>query len=412
MAPGPGCKSWPDRASQRPPVAEVPARDAGRVLLISVDALSPRNLDDGWAPNIAQLGREGVRAAWMAPSYPSLTFPNHYTLVTGLRPGRHGITHNTMEDAALGRFRISDDASTADARWWNEAEPLWVTAEKAGLPTATFFWPGSSAAIREVRPRRWQTFDDAVPIDTRVDTVLGWYAEPVATRPRLATLYFEHLDEAAHSHGPRSTEAREAARRIDTAIGRLVDTLRARGALDDVHIVIVSDHGMAEVPPTQVLTIESMVDPTDARPVTDGQSVGFQPMPGRIAQAEARLLGAHTGYDCWRKADLPARWHYGAHARIPPIVCQMHAGFDALSAERKARRTPGITRGSHGYDPTDESMRAVFLARGPRLRAGMTLDGFDNVDVYPLLARLIGVVPQANDGNAARFDGVLIRTAP
>ena len=401
-----GCASAPVPAPPTPGGST--DTDAGSVLLISVDALSPAALDSGWVPNIARLGREGVRAAWMTPSYPSLTFPNHYTLVTGLHPEQHGITHNTMEDAALGRFRISDDVATGDARWWNAAEPLWVTAENAGLPTATFFWPGSGASIRGVRPRRWHVFDDAVSIETRVDTVVSWYSETAATRPRFATLYFEHLDKAAHDHGPRSTGAREAAGRIDTAIGRLVDALRVNGVLDSVHIVIVSDHGMAEVPPTQVLSIEDMVDPADARPVTDGQSVGFAPLPGRTGQAEARLLGAHRGYDCWRKAELPARWHYRMHPRVPPIVCQMHEGFDALSAERKARRKPGVTRGSHGYDPALASMRAVFVARGPRLRPGATVAGFENVDVYPLLARLIGVTPQPNAGDASRFDAVLV----
>lgn len=394
--------------SSSPATQGARATGGDSVLLISIDGLSPAALEAGWAPRIDQLGREGVRAAWMTPSYPTLTFPNHYTLVTGLRPGRHGITHNTMEDAALGRFRIADDAATGDARWWNGAEPLWVTAERAGMPTATFFWPGSAAEIRGVRPRRWQLFDDEVPIDRRVDTVIDWMTEPVATRPRLATLYFEQVDEAAHSHGPRSGEARDATRRVDAAIGRLVDTLKTRGALDDVHIVIVSDHGMAEVPATQVLTTESMVDPADARAVSDGQSVGFIPLPGRTARAEAQLLGTHRGYDCWRKGDTPRHWDYRQHPRIPPIVCQMHEGFDALSAERKARRKAGATRGSHGYDPALASMRAVFVARGPRLRPGTTIGEVDNVDVYPLLARLIGVAPLPNDGDAARFEAVLV----
>lgn len=379
----------------------------GSVLLISVDALSPTALDAGWAPHISQLSRDGVRAAWVTPSYPALTFPNHYTLVTGLRPDRHGVTHNRIEDPVLGTFRTADNAAIADARWWNGAEPLWVTAERAGMPTASFFWPGTTAAIRGIRPRHSRTYDEAISIEERVDTVLEWLSEPPGVRPRLTTLYFEHVDDAAHDHGPRSDEAREATRKVDSEIGRLVETLRRRGVLGELHVVVVSDHGMAEVPPNQVVTIESMVDPSDARGVTDGQSIGFEPQPGRTARAEARLLGPHRGYDCWRKADMPARWHHGTHSRVPPIVCQMHEGFDALSAERKAKREAGATRGSHGYDPALPSMRAVFVARGPRVIPGATVGGIDNVDVYPFLARLLGLTPLAHDGDATRLDAAM-----
>lgn len=138
----------------------------------------------------------------MTPSYPSLTFPNHYTLVTGLRPDRHGITHNTMRDEALGRFRLSDRDAVGDGRWWQQGEPAWVTAERAGVATATLFWPGSEAAVGGVRPQRWTAFDKDMAMAARVDTVLAWLAEPPATRPRLATLYFEHVDSAGHDHGP------------------------------------------------------------------------------------------------------------------------------------------------------------------------------------------------------------------
>jgi predicted AlkP superfamily pyrophosphatase or phosphodiesterase len=390
-----------------------PATDAGgsrSLLLVSLDGTHPDMLGRGDTPNLDRLAREGVRAEAMIPSYPSLTFPNHYTLVTGLRPDRHGIIHNTMRDEALGRFQLNDRDAVGDGRWWG-GEPLWVGAERAGLPTATLSWPGSEAAIGGVRPTRWHEYDEERPIDLRVDMVAAWLAEPAATRPRLVTLYFEHVDSAAHAHGPRSQEARHSLRAIDAGIGRLVARLEAAGVFDDTDIVVVSDHGMAEVPEGQALAIEDMVAPEIAEAVSPGQVVGFIPREGRIADAERALLGRHAHYECWRKHEMPAHWRYGSHPRVPPIVCQMDRGWDALLARNLARRPPGM-RGSHGYDPAEPDMRAIFIARGPSFREGLRIPPFENIDVYPLLARLIGVPPAPNDGNPATLLPVLRESLP
>lgn len=379
------------------------------VLLVALDGFRAGDLDLGVTPTLSRLAGDGVRAEWLTPSYPSLTFPNHYSMVTGLRPDRHGITHNTMRDEALGRFTLSDRDAVGDGRWW-QGEPAWVTAERAGLPTATLFWPGSEAPIQGLQPRRWTAFDKDMPLAARADTVLDWLAEPPATRPRLATLYFETIDAASHAHGPDSPQARAALREVDAALGRLVDGLAARGQLDQVDLVIVSDHGMATVAPGHAIAVEDMVSPEDAVVVTTGQSVGIVPRPGREAAVERSLLGSHARYDCWRKAELPARWHYGTHPRIPPIVCQMHEGWDAVPRAALARRAQDHDRGSHGYDPELPSMRALFVAHGPSFRRGARIPAFDNVDVYPLLMRLLGLPPAPHDGDddalqALRDDG-------
>ena len=370
------------------------------MLLVSLDGFRADYLDLGITPNLARLARDGVRADWMTPSYPSLTFPNHYTIVTGLRPDHHGIIHNTMRDAALGTFSLSELDAVGDGRWWG-GEPIWVGAAKAGLPSATLFWPGSEAAIQGVRPTRWQPFDASVPLSARVDTVVGWLSEPATTRPRIATLYFETIDHDSHDHGPDSQQAHDAVRAVDAAIGRLLDGLSARGVLDRTNLVIVSDHGMAAVAPGHAVAVEDMVDPADADVVTAGQSVGFRPRPGREARAEEQLLGVHPHHSCWRKSELPARWHYGRHPRVPPIVCQMQEGWDARTREAIAKRSGNTTRGSHGYDPSLPLMRAIFIAHGPAFRRGVRVPAFDNIDVYPLLARLVGVAPARNDGNPA-----------
>lgn len=384
----------PPTRPQAPP-ADTP------LLLISIDGFRASYFALGQTPNLERLAGDGVRAQWMTPSYPSLTFPNHYTLVTGLRPDHHGVIHNSMSDAAIGKFKVADRDAVGDTRWWSGGEPIWIGAQKAGLRSATLFWPGSEAPIHGLRPNRWRPFDAKVDENARVDEVLGWLGEPASTRPHVATLYFDALDHEGHDHGPNSPEAREAMVRIDAAIGRLLDGLAARDQLEHVNLIVVSDHGMAEVVPGHRIAVEDMVTPEQAVVTSVGQSIGIAPNPGFEAQVERRLLGAHAQYDCWRKSELPARWHYGTHPRVPPIVCQMHEGWDAIEGEKLRGATQVQTRGSHGFDPALPSMRAIFLARGPAFKRGATIPAFDNVDVYPLLARLIGIRPAKNDGDIA-----------
>jgi predicted AlkP superfamily pyrophosphatase or phosphodiesterase len=381
--------------------APVATPAAPKLLLVSIDGLRADMLDRGITPNLSRLVDGGVRARWMTPSYPSLTFPNHYTLVTGLRPDHHGIIHNSMHEDALGSFRLSKREAVTDARWWG-GEPIWVGAENAGVRTATLSWPGSEAAIQGVRPSQWRTYDASVPLPARVDQVLGWVGQTDADAPRLVTLYMEQVDHAGHDHGPDSPEYAAAIGEVDAAIGRLLDGLQSRGLDASTNVIVVSDHGMATVPDGQTIAIEDMVDPTIATDVSMGQSVGFAPLPGKRREAEKVLLGAHAQYDCWTRQTLPARWHYGSNPRIPPIVCQMHEGWNALSRASVAARAPG-TSGSHGYDNALPSMRAVFIARGPSFKQGQTIEGFDNVDVYPLLARLLGVPEAPNDGDPERL---------
>lgn len=390
-----GCASAPS-SSPRPPL-----------LLISIDGLRARDVTPELMPNVSRLASEGVHAIdGMRPSYPSLTFPNHYTIVTGLRPDHHGIIQNTMHDPVLGDFKLSDEKAVGDGRWWG-GEPVWVSVEKAGLHSATLFWPGSQAAIAGVRPSQYRIYDKSVSATARVDAVAAWLDQPAASRPAFVTLYFDEVDEAEHEHSPGSPEAIAAIHETDAAIGRLVDTLRARGQLDRINVVLVSDHGFAKVPKGNVVVVEDVVSKQEAKAVSLGQVPEFSPNPGFEAVSTHKLLGRHDHFECWKKEALPARWHYGSNPRIPPIVCQMDEGWDMIARSGAGKRASEGDRGSHGYDPALPSMRATFVAHGPAFTRGTTLPAFDNVDVYPLLMHLLGLKPRPNDGDARTFDSVL-----
>ncbi|MDO4709042.1 MAG: ectonucleotide pyrophosphatase/phosphodiesterase [Pseudomonadota bacterium] len=377
------------------------------LLLISIDGLRPQDINAEDMPNLWQLAETGVRGEGMRPAYPSLTFPNHYTLVTGLPPDKHGIVHNSMHDAELGEFRLNLRKAVQDRRWWG-GEPVWVSAEKAGLRTATLYWPGSEAAIGDIQPRTWLLFNSGTHARWRADKVADWLTAPARQRPAFATLYFDKVDHASHSHGPNSSQARTERRNSDAAIGHLLARLRDHKQLDDINIVVVSDHGFSEVPPGQAIAVTAMVPPDWVDVISTGQVVGFALKPATRPQAEQRLLGRHEHYQCWRKSELPERWAYGQNPRVPEIICQMDEGWDALTDEKfETRKNNPRMRGSHGYDPALPSMHASFIAHGPAFRPGTTLPVFDNVDVYPLLMRLIGLPEAANDGNVRTFDAVL-----
>ncbi len=388
-----------------PPVAVVPASVAvasrAPVILVSVDGMRPDYLGRGDTPVLDALAARGASAS-MRPSFPSLTFPNHYTIVTGLRPDRHGIVNNTMEDPAIRgvRFGMSNRDAVEDSLWWYQAEPIWVTAEKAGLATATMFWPGSETAVRGVRPRQWMRFDGAMPEAKRVDQLLAWLDQPA--RPDFLTLYFDTVDHDGHEFGPVAPETAKAVAAVDAQIGRVIEGLRVRGI--DANLVVVADHGMAAVAPERTIRLDTLLPAGSFRLVTGGAVAGLHAVEGQAAALEAALLRPHDHMRCWRREAIPAELHYGRNPRVPPYVCAAESGWMiGTEAPRTDRRLGGM----HGYDPADPAMAAMFVAAGPGIEGGVRLPAFDNVDVHPLLLSLLGLPQRDTDGSLETLGAAL-----
>lgn len=378
--------------------ASVPARETAPrpiVILVSIDGFRADYLQRGVTPVLSQLAAEGASGA-MRPSFPSVTFPNHYTLVTGLHPDHHGIVGNSMIDAELGSFGMRNAAAVTDGRWWDEGEPIWVTAEKAGLVAGTMFWPGSEAEIRGVRPHYWTRFDQSVTGEARVDQVLAWLDLPQGERADFVTLYFDIVDSAGHHNGPDAPGTTDAVRTVDGYIGRLVDGLKARGLYDRTVLVIVSDHGMAQTSPERVVPLEGVVDPEAVRIVYGGAVTFLDPVPGREAEVDAALSVPHPHLQCWRKAEIPARFVLGSNPRVTAWVCLADTGWLLVSPSRPVHDVGG----AHGYDNLAPEMAAVFIAHGPGVAAGRRLENLDSVDVQPFLARLLRIPAPAGDGRA------------
>lgn len=376
------------------------AAAASPLILISIDGLRYDHIDRGVTPTLSGLAAGGVRGP-MHPSFPSKTYPNHYAIVTGLRPDRSGVVDNTMTDPRLPGviFRQADRATVRDRRWWDQAEPIWVTAERAGVRTAPMFWPGAEAAIRGVRPSYSPAFREDMSPQARVDQVLAWLDLPRDRRPRFITLYFDTVDTAGHTFGPNAPQTLAAIRTVDAAIRRLQAGLKRRGITPNQ--IIVSDHGMAPTPLNQQISMDAILPPDAYRTLTMGAFVTLYPAPGRDAQVAAALLPRrpHKSLQCWRKGQVPAYLRYGRNPRVAPYVCLADVGWEVVS-----QANPRTDLGDHGFDPHAPDMTALFVANGPAFRRRATLHAFDNVNVYPLMARLLGIKPLPSDGTLAAFN--------
>jgi predicted AlkP superfamily pyrophosphatase or phosphodiesterase len=394
--------------------AQPPAQPAQKnpnyspLILISFDGYRADYIDRGLSPTLAGLAKDGVHAQAMRSAFPTLTFPNHYTIVTGLYPDHHGIVNNRMVDPVSGKRFVYIDAKTIeDPAWWG-SEPLWVSVERQGMHAATMFWPGSDVAIGNVRPEHWLPFDSKMSPAARVDQILAWFDLPLPDRPDFVTLYFEQVDHAAHSYSPESKEVDAALGEVDAALGRLIEGLKQRGIYEAANLVIVSDHGGTASGPDKVVVIDDFVKVADIDVVNTGVLAGFAAKPGHEAAVERAVLQPHDHMRCWRKTEVPARLHYGTNARVPPLLCLADDGWQIFTREFMNRPNRRISVGEHGYDNDDPKMRALFVAHGPAFKRGLVVPEFDNVDIYPLLTHVLHIKPQPNDGNYAEVKSMLI----
>lgn len=379
-----------------------------QVLLVSIDGFRWDYLDRPEARRIREVAARGVRAERLIPVFPTKTFATHYSIVTGLYPEEHGILANNIWDDAIGqRFTLSDRRVMVDPRWWG-GEPIWVTAEKQGRHSASFFWPGSDVEIGGVLPTWYRVYDGRVPNDRRVRTVLDWLARPPPERPAFVTLYFSDVDNAGHRHGPDAPETNAAIAHVDSLIGMLVDGIAERGMADRVNLILVSDHGMAPTSRDRQIAIDDHLDMGRVRVVDWSPVLALTPDPDYLEEAYRRLKVAHPNLQVYRKGELPERLRYGSNPRITPIIGIADEGWSITTRSRLRSADPAsLDGGTHGWDPELVSMGALFVATGPAFREGVQVPPVRSIHLYELMTHVLGLKPAPNSGSLEAVRGVL-----
>ena len=375
------------------------------LILISIDGFRWDYMDRHPTPNMDWIAATGTKAERLLPVFPTLTFPNHYSIATGLYPDHHGLVANDFPDPERDIWYSLKKRETVEDPRFYAGEPIWVTAETQGMVAASFFFVGTEAPVKGVYPTHWRSYDEKITGEDRVDQVLTWLTEPEQNRPHIYTLYFEDVDNYSHWYGPGSQENIEAISRVDGYIGRLLNGLEKLPFADRINIILLSDHGQGaflEDPQAYVLADHVNLDDTA---IIEGGSYLFLHLDrddtDRAAKIVATVNNSWEHGQAYLPEDTPAQWHVGNNPRFPDVILMPEAGYAVLSTEGKAGK---ITAGDHGWVPENPDMHGFFVACGPNITPGLSLGPVSNIDVYPLMLSILGLdAPEIMDGNASHL---------
>ncbi len=354
------------------------------LLVIGIDGFRPDYLIRHSAPRIAAFARTGASAASLVPQFPSTTFPNFYSIATGLTPEQHGIIDMDFHDSATGkRFYYRDSASQVDPAWWG-GTPIWVAAEKAGLPTATYFWVGSDREIQGVKPKWHYAYNPRVTREQKVKQVIEWLHMPAKEQPRLVMVYFSDVDGAAHANGPLAPQVKEAVANVDAAIGQLLDGIR--DVKPAPNVMMVSDHGMSAV--QQSIDLTPLADFSGFRVSNSLPLTQLYAKDAALVEATyQRLKGKSPMWSVYKRAEIPKHLGLGKSERVGDLVIIPNGPYMIAIGQE----IPNL-RGMHGYDPSRFlEMHGILFASGPAFRSGASTGAIQNTALYALFRRLLGL---------------------
>ena len=377
------------------------------VILVSLDGFRYDYAKKYSATNLLRLAAEGASAPQgMIPSFISVTFPNHYSIITGLYPEHHGIVANSFYDPARKQTYAADKVESVSDGSWYGGVPIWLVAEKQGMRTACFFWPTSDADVGGMHPTYYLHYDRTTPNEQRIDQAIAWLKLPAEERPHFLTLYFADTDHIGHEYGPESPQIAETVRQVDALMGKLIADLKTLQL--PVDLIVVSDHGME--------TVEgNWIDLDHYADLSQFVAVGsllYAPTEEAAARAYQQLRGASDKFVVYRRADVPAYLHFNSNPRIgDPVVIPTGPYMIRAHATESPEIVQPTAKGQHGFDPRQmKSMRAIFYAEGPQISPGVAVEPFENVDVYPLIAKILGLEIGPIDGRLEPLKSVLRET--
>uniref|UniRef100_A0A673MZ50 Ectonucleotide pyrophosphatase/phosphodiesterase 5 n=1 Tax=Sinocyclocheilus rhinocerous TaxID=307959 RepID=A0A673MZ50_9TELE len=370
--------------------------EQSQLLLVSFDGFRWDYVNRVPTPNFRALMDEGVQVEQVENTYITKTYPNHYTLVTGLHAETHGIVANEMYDPIHNRSFSMEGSEVYDAWWWEEAVPLWVTNQKAGLKSGAAMWPGSDVAIGGTYPTHYLSYNASMTFETRVEKLIDWFSGPEAIN--FGVLYWEEPDESGHNLGPESPLMDVVIADIDEKLGFLRGKLRTAGLSDKVNLIVTSDHGMTQLSHDKIIELDTYVSRDLYTWIDKSPVVGILPKE----EVYNSLKNANPNMVVYKKEEIPDHYHYRHNVRIMPLIIEVKEGWTVMQ-----NRNGSFMLGNHGYNNSLPSMHPVFVARGPAFRRDYTKASMRSVDLYPLMCSILGLKPLPNNGSLSRVQDLL-----
>ncbi|XP_037349250.1 ectonucleotide pyrophosphatase/phosphodiesterase family member 7 [Talpa occidentalis] len=381
----------------------VPKQDSSRkkLLLVSFDGFRWDYDQDVSTPHLDSMAREGVKARYMTPAFITITSPCHFTLVTGKYIENHGVVHNMFYNTT-NKMKLPYHPTLGIDRWWdNGSLPIWITAQKQGLRTGSFFYPGGNVTYQGMtvtqsrKEGALHNYKNETEWRANIDTVMRWFTEDNLD---LVTLYFGEPDSTGHKFGPESQQRKDMVAQVDRTVGYLRDRIWKSGLADRLNLIITSDHGMATVNKTGTLVEfhrfpDFSFKDIDFELLDYGPSGMLVPKPGMMDKVYNALKNAHPHLHVYKKEDFPQALHYANNPRITPLVMYTDSGYVI-----HGRLNVQTNKGEHGFRNDLMDMKTIFRAVGPNFKRGLQVEPFESIHVYELMCKLLGIVPEANDG--------------
>lgn len=378
-----------------------------KLLLVSFDGFRYDYLSKTDTPNFDKLVQSGVISDGLIPVFPSKTFPNYYAIATGLYPENSGFIGNNMYDSEMGLFFTMGDREQVENPKWYGGEPIWNTVEKNGKKAGTMFWVGSEAPIQDMRPTFWKRYDGRVPNKERIDTVLHWMTLESDKEIDFGTLYFSFVDSQGHRHGTESQEILDAIEQADELIGYLLEQMEKKNLLESTNLMIVSDHGMADVSRERLVVLDDYINPEDIEIISSSPVMMMNAKPGKLDEVYSALKAGEKHYRVYKKENLPERFRLKNHPRTPELIMIADLGYTINTADFISERENYPSGGTHGFDNQEKEMHALFLASGPAFKEGLRVEEIENIELYELMAYLLDIEPASTDGNLENTSNML-----
>lgn len=373
------------------------------VVVLSLDGFRADYIEKHKAKNIARIAKTGVRVKRMIPSNPTKTFPNHYTLATGLYPDNHGLIGNSFYAPKLNKtYSLGNRKSVENGDFYG-GEPIWNTAKKSGIKTASYFWVGSEAKINGMQPDIWKTYNSKITFEQRIDSVISWLQLPKKERPKLVMLYYNQPDSAGHRFGPNSKEVAEQINYVDKQVGSLYKKLMQLPIAKNINFILVSDHGMRAISKDKQIILENYISKDWVLSVYGSNPVYTIRAKENKLDVIYKKLKKIKHLKVYKRGEAPKKYHFANNPRTNDLIVIGKKGYSVFATKAGGRHFGG----THGYLNCDKEMSAVFVASGNAFKQNYTQKKIKNIDVYNLIAHILGIIPAKNDGNFNRVKKML-----